>query len=659
MSGLFWHDEIKPSKVKAKIPEPVWLNDDYLPGLEEASRFDVPMMNDDELIAIKGTQLVCDIELYSNYFLCAFRSVTTKKCIYFEEAGPQLNWILHNFQIVTFNGNGYDLPILALALAGKTIAELKHATNMIIQQEIKPWLVLSAFKVEQLEIDHIDLIEVCPLRASLKIYGGRLHAPQMRDLPFHPDSELTPDQIQILKFYCINDLVTTDVVLQNLTEQLAIRKEMSTKYGIDLRSKSDAQIAEAVIKSELTRMGSKPKRPELACGKAYSYNVPKYIKYRSPVLIELLEDVKKARFIMSETGKIISPNQLIDPSSWGKPDKKKKPRKFELFGKTYAVGIGGLHSNEKSVSHKAGNGFTIKDFDVTSYYPECISNQNLHPEHLGMNFLNIYRSLISRRITAKKNGNKLEADMLKIVVNGSFGKFGSMWSILFAPQLLIQTTLTGQLAILMMVEQLNHKGIEVISANTDGVVMKYPDVMEDIVQSTVKEWENQTGFKTEETEYTAIYARDVNCYVAIKPNGKAKLKGGLLSNPWNSPGEEIFRFHKNPTNTICVDAVVAYLTKGTKIETTIRESKDFTKFVTVRVVKGGGVKNGIYLGKAVRWYYSTGANGDIVYALSGNKVPKSDGAEPCLQMPHEFPDDVDYGRYENDAYQILKEIGAV
>src|SRR6478609_1306352 len=104
--SLFWPDEVKASKRKAAPPEPVWLKPDYLPGLKEALAFDVPMMDDDEIIRASRAreQLVCDIEIYENYFLAAFTSMETGKCICIEEDMAKLKWILHHFQIVTFNG---------------------------------------------------------------------------------------------------------------------------------------------------------------------------------------------------------------------------------------------------------------------------------------------------------------------------------------------------------------------------------------------------------------------------------------------------------------------------------------------------------------------------------------------------------------------------
>lgn len=505
MSGLFWHDEVKPSKQKAKVPEPIWLSPNYLPGLEKARKFDVPLMRDKELVELRGTQMVCDIEIYPNYFLCAFESVVTGKCIYFESNSPKLRWILHNFQIVTFNGNHFDIPILALTLDGKTTEEMKHAADMLIQMEIKPWEMLKAFKVEPLEIDHIDLIEVCPLKASLKIYGGRLHAPKMADLPFPPDSILSKDQIDIIRFYCINDLNTTSLILKNLSEQLAIRKEMSSKYGIDLRSKSDAQVAEAVIKKELR---DKTERPKIGAGRAYRYNVPKFLKFKTDVMKDTLERISNALFVVAESGAVTMPQSLEEFT-------------VSLGKSVYKLGIGGLHSTETKVSYKADDNFLLEEFDVASYYPAIILNQGLYPKHLGPNFLNVYRSLVSRRLKAKREGDKITADMLKIVINGSFGKFGSKWSALYSPDLLIQVTITGQLSLLMLIESLELAGISVVSANTDGIVTRYPKVMKDTCVKIISEWQKITNFELEKTDYSAIYIASVNNYIAIYSNETA------------------------------------------------------------------------------------------------------------------------------------------
>ena len=59
----------------------------------------------------------------------------------------------------------------------------------------------------------------------------------------------------------------------------------------------------------------------------------------------------------------------------------------------------------------------------------------------------------------------------------------------------------------------------------------------------------------------------------------------------------------------------------------------------------------------MRWYYAVGQSGGIVYKESGNSVPKSEGAKPCMDLPDEFPDDIDYDWYIDEAYAILQDLG--
>src|SRR5690606_10481570 len=97
------------------------------------------------------------------------------------------------------------------------------------------------------------------------------HAPRRQDLPFRPESELTTQQIEILKNYCVNDLITTAIVYSELEEQLKLREDMSKTYRVDLRSKSDAQLAEAVFKVELKKIGVEARKANIAPGTICRY----------------------------------------------------------------------------------------------------------------------------------------------------------------------------------------------------------------------------------------------------------------------------------------------------------------------------------------------------------------------------------------------------
>jgi hypothetical protein len=346
-TGLCWTVTPKVAKVhsKRKPPERTWDRPDYLPYLEDAKAFNVNLFTTDELVQaqINREILVVDCEVYMNYFLVAFGSLTTGKVFYLEtttvldsESRAQLSWVLAHFKTVSFNGIGFDLPILALAIAGQSTDQLKFATNQLIQQQVKPWMVLRGQKVRPLEIDHIDLMEVAPLKASLKIYGGRLHVPKMQELPFHPDLVLTPDQITCVRWYCINsDLTATAFLYMELEPQIKLREQMSVKYGIDLRSKSDAQIAEAVINTEYRRLtGVDAPRTEIAPGTSYRYRVPDYVRFSTPELQKVLDVIASADFVIGESGSPMMPATMKD-------------LKVTVGTSTYQIGLGGLHSCEE------------------------------------------------------------------------------------------------------------------------------------------------------------------------------------------------------------------------------------------------------------------------------------------------------------------------
>lgn len=655
--GFFWEDlpAVKPPKAeKPKVtpPERTWEDPNYLPGLDEARAFRVPQFEDWELAiaAAKRERMVFDIEIYSNYFLIAFTSLASGKVIYFERTNNQefnrekLSWLVHTFCLVSFNGINFDEAILAMALAGASTAAMKAAAHDIIVNEVRSQDVLKRHKVKKLKLNHIDLIEVAPLRASLKIYGGRLHAPRMQDLPFHPETLLSPDQITITRWYCVNDLVQTALLHESLKDQLALRETLSAEYDLDLRSKSDAQIAEAVIAQELQKLsGDRVHKPTIAPGTLYKYRTPHFLRYKSPLMQWVLGIVQNANFIVSDDGNVGMPAEL-------------KELQVRIGGGVYRMGIGGLHSSEQSAAHVVTDDYVLLDRDVTSYYPYIILLLGLYPHHLGKNFLKVYRKIVERRLAAKRAGDKVVADSLKITINGSFGKLGSKYSILYSPDLLIQVTVTGQLTLLMLIERLELVGIQVVSANTDGIAIKCPKDRRGELNAIISEWERDTGFETEETEYRALYSRDVNNYIATYKEPLKNKDGSLtyakVKGAYAKPG-----LQKNPTNMICVQAVIALLVEGTPIATTVRTCRDIRQFVSVRTVKGGAVKAGVYLGKSIRWYYGRNTDGTIVYAESGKQVPRSEGAKPMMDMPAQFPDDVNYEWYEREAERMLVDIG--
>lgn len=610
------------------------------------------------------TTVVTDTECYPNYWSIAFRCVDTGRIRHFERYRdsdidrPAIAKIIRGCRLVSFNGNGYDMPMIALAMSGATNSQLKHASDDIILGDLRPWQFEEKYGVSMPDfLDHIDLMEASPgspQKPSLKIYAGRLHSKRMQDLPFDPDRHLSDADVEALREYHVNDLDVTVDKYKELLPQITLRASMSDQYGIDLRSKSDAQVAEAVIKAEIERInGKRVFKPEVRSG-VFNYKAPRWIEYSTLEMQAMFERVLNSKFVVGHDGVVRMPESLEGAA-------------VTLGNSIYRMGIGGLHSSEKSVSYRSDDEYVLIDRDVTSYYPNIILGSNLYPRHLGTVFLDVYRRLYDRRIAAKRSGDKNTAETLKIVLNGSFGKFGSPYSVLYSPDLMIQTTVGGQLAILMLIERLFVRGFEVVSANTDGFVTRCRRDRIDDFNAIIWDWEADTGFETEETRYAALYSRDVNNYLAVKQKfdkaskswteeiDSVKQKGAYAPAGPGQPGAAGMK--KNPSCEIATKAAVAFIKEDTPIEDTIRACTDIRQFVTVQRVTGGAEKDGEYLGKAIRWYYAEGERGFIYRVTNGNTVPRSLGAKPCMELPDELPDDVDYGWYVREAHAILEEIG--
>jgi hypothetical protein len=651
-----------------------------------------------------------DTECYQNYWLLKLRA---GEVVYSFElrAGETLSdtatieRLFELFTVVSFNGNYYDVPIIAAALSGYNTEQLKWLTDEIIVREQKPWeLGLPEWK----PADHIDIKEVLPGAGSQKMFAGRIHYRTMRDLPYEPNSYLSAAQIVEVAEYCENDLGQIEAEFLALAPQLQQREELSKRYGMDLRSKSDAQLAEAVLKRRCEQaLGQRIYKPEIDWHLAFRYEPPVFLSFTTPQLQNAFALIKDAVFTLGASGRVEMPPAL-------------EGLEIKLGSSVYRMGIGGLHSSEKKTVHRADADTVLRDADVASYYPSLILNSGKFPKALGPAFLQEYGAIKKDRLDAKdlekalKNEGKkdtpawvkahIENEGGKIMINGTFGKTGSPYSVLFAPEMLIQTTVTGQLALLMLIEWHECNGIPVVSANTDGIVIKCPRSLLATSDALIKEWEKRTGLEMETSEYAAIYSRDINNYFAVKTSGEVKRKGeyskaGLVEK-------------KSPDVEICGDAVAEYLSKGTPIIHTLIACRDIRKFVTVTKVTGGAVKlwgegpskemkvrdmdpillaNGWtkearkwvkyvdgyeilsaarsayktcfapqrpeYLGKVIRWYYSTAAPGPIIYNTNGNQVSRSYGAKPCMTLPDDFPADIDYAWYLRNCESILKDLG--
>ena len=351
--------------------------------------------------------ITLDTEIYKNYFLLSFKSLTTDKVVSFEARGSdttlsaidckQIDTLMQSRHTFGFNSNSFDIPIIYLAISGATVATIKNLADKIINDSMQPWQTFQMLGAYPPKWLHFDIKEVAiGVQVSLKLYGGRLHCPKLQDLPYPPDAVLTDSQMDDVKLYCENDLDTTISLYKEVKPAVDLRDKISDNYGLDLLSKSDAQIAEALIKKEIeTLKGCKVNK--LKPMRSFKYKAPDYVEFKTPKLQQLLATIENITFQLNDNGQVVFPDELKE--------------KIVIGESKYSMGIGGLHSNEKCQHYIATDTTLICDRDVASYYPSMIINNKWYPKQLGVEFITFYKNIYDKRIAAKHSAKLIKKEM--------------------------------------------------------------------------------------------------------------------------------------------------------------------------------------------------------------------------------------------------------
>ena len=158
---------------------------------------------------------------------------------------------------------------------------------------------------------------------------------------------------------------------------------------------------------------------------------------------------------------------------------------------------------------------------------------------------------------------------LKLAVNSVYGKSSDMQNWIYDRQLTMFTTITGELSLLMLIEQYELNGIKVISANTDGVTIMVTNELLQKMHEINKWWMDLTTYELEKTDYQKIIFSTVNDYLAIKTDGEIKKKGDFLTD---------FELHKNKSARVVPLALEQYFVHDIPVADTITNHSNIYDF---------------------------------------------------------------------------------
>jgi len=471
-----------------------------------------------------------------------------------------IEWILRNAD------NWHELSTMEICekIAQKA-ADVIHDANYDVFPEYREH-ELSLKQLDLFKINHYDNKN---RMVSLKRLEFEMDFENIEEMPVHHTKrDMTPTERHITRTYCKNDVMATyqfykittgdtDHPLYKQNNQIELRQDIFDEFGIPCLNYSDSKIGDEMIKKyyiqekgieykELPRKGFFRKTISVKnC-------IAPYVKFETKQLKEFLAKIKKMDMSMTDEFQ----EYII------------------FYDNVYTFAKVGLHSVNKPKIFEADEDHEIIDWDVSSYYPAIIINNGKYPAHLGKEFLRGYKQMFDKRLELKplaKKDRKIRGIVgaLKLAVNSVYGKSSDMLSWIYDRQLTMFTTITGELSLMMLIEKYETNGINIISANTDGVTIKIKKELIPLMHEINEWWCDVTQYELERTDYSKIIFSTVNDYLAIKTDGEIKKKGDFLTD---------FELHKNKSGRIINIALEQFYVQGIPVDTTIRNHTNLYDF---------------------------------------------------------------------------------
>ena len=474
-----------------------------------------------------------DIEIFPNVFHCCCKNTETGQLYKFEisERKNQLDELVHFFRYDSsnevehpyelrhtrmfcgYNNHHYDDVVINYIIDyWYTLADLPYdricqslfnLSQCIVEDEegsrekIKRWKYAHYFE----SMDLLTMQFSQKLRVGLKTMQVTMHYKNVYEYEGDFNKPLPKDEIDSMILYNINDVESTEELLNRLKDQIELRLFIEQEHGIDCLSMDSVKMAETFLLEKYSERSGIPKNVIKEMRSPMDYIPLKdvilpFIKYKNPKLQDVLEDMKK---------------QIVYSK-----ERKSYEKKFVLSNVVYSVGVGGIHSIHTPQIFLPKDDEHIGHADVTSMYPSFLIKYQWGPRHLGKLFCDIFSEIYDERVEAKRTGQKVKNLFLKIVLNSPTGKMQQEVSWMYDPFNVFKIRINGQLILLMLVDRLLELGCEIIQVNTDGVVYRAKNQLREGIERAIHEVESITQLMFEVDEYEAFYQYAINDYFGVE-----------------------------------------------------------------------------------------------------------------------------------------------
>lgn len=607
--------------------------------------------------------IIFDIEIFPNVFTLTAKDTESQKVLVIE-VSPRKNNLdklyklfrLNKYIFCGYNNIHYDNPIVNYLFeneieflnlpAADICFKLFQLSKTIITSENsnswRKWKYGTKFPT----FDLLTMLFSQKLRVGLKEMQVTMQYHNVQEYDGDFDNNLLVTEIDKCLVYNLNDVESTEELLNRCEKDIRLREGIEKEFGINVLSKDGMTIGTEILKIKYLEKSGRRwediKDLRTPCDEIdLSKVIFPFIEFKTPILQDLLKELKGLKIGAG---------------------RKAYEKQFLLQESLITFSVGGIHTKNEPEAIIPKNDEFLLDSDVASLYPSLIVKYGLVPPHLGEEFLDIYDEIRLDRLEAKRNGDKVKNMTYKLALNGATGNYQNEYSWMYSPFTVLQIRINGQLLLLMLTEMLIEAGATVKQLNTDGILYLIPKSVN--YQEILSKWEQITKLTLETEEYEAFYQYAINDYVAVgkgysETNDKSLLKYKGLFIPTISLG-------KGMRPPIIAKAINNFLVDKIPIEETIRNSKDINDFLTYQKV--GKQFQVEYKDKLIthinRYYISNSANAGYLYKCkvdkdghrsNYNNMLKDSGVILLndLSQLKEFPKDINYQYYINEVKKII------
>lgn len=554
---------------------------------------------------------IYDLETYQNFFCAVFNTEGKDRVFEISARKNDLDELIRFYDakninfVIGFNNVKFDAQVMHYLvvnyqkfkhLQGSELTKIIYDFVQALiektnKKEFPPYAEWH-FTVKQIDLFLINHYDNKNKMTSLKWVEFSINHDRVQDLPYKFDRPLHSSTFDEVIDYCKNDVRATRKFAEENRDIIKLRLQQEQKFpSLNLRNKPDSSVGEQMFLHYMSESMGIDKR-ELKKMRTQRGQIPvreiilPYINFKTPEMQKVLEYYQNATYgIMGYNKKGEYKKILLETT-------------VNYKGIAYDFGEGGIHASWENKIFEADDEYEIKDIDVTSYYPNLAIVNGFRPEHLGEAFSRVYQNMFEERKRFAKG--TIENQSYKIVLNGSYGKFGDQYSFLYDPKVMLEICINGQLLIAMLCERLSFvEGVTIIQANTDGVTIKIKKTSLPQMEDICKRWEKLTSLQLEYADYRKMVISNVNNYMAQYTDGKIKDKGALyLVNP---------EIHKNKSQRVVQIALRRYFFEDIPIRKTIEthistreEGIEWDEKKKKYAVKFHGIYD-YCIGKKVQW----------------------------------------------------------